>query len=234
MARRGLVTLAGLAISAIGSSAFAYDVHIDDPAWGRTGSGGAFRATHIPGGGYIGQYGGPGGSATSFLTFCMEGNENLNAPGDNYYGEIADSALNGGLGGGSPDPLDSLTATLYAEFRGANSFGALASLGGNGVTSAVESAALQLAIWYIEGERTFADLNATAVDLYNWAVANDTGSIGDVRVLRLWTNFDGTTYSGHAQDQLTIIPLPPAAWAGIGSLAGVALIGVVRRRKQLS
>jgi len=30
---------------------------------------------------------------------------------------------------------------------------------------------------------------------------------------------------------LTMIPLPPAAWAGLGSLAGVACIGAIRRRK---
>jgi len=32
-------------------------------------------------------------------------------------------------------------------------------------------------------------------------------------------------------DPLTVIPLPPAAWAGLSTLAGVGLIGFVRRRK---
>jgi len=34
-----------------------------------------------------------------------------------------------------------------------------------------------------------------------------------------------------ALDPLTVIPLPPAAWAGLSTLAGVGLIGFVRRRK---
>jgi hypothetical protein len=53
-------------------------------------------------------------------------------------------------------------------------------------------------------------------------------------VLRLWANYSNGQFSGNRQDQLTLIPLPPAAWAGLGSLAGVMAIGYVRRRKQLS
>lgn len=34
--------------------------------------------------------------------------------------------------------------------------------------------------------------------------------------------------------ELAVIPLPPAAWAGLSTLAGVGLIGAIRRRKHLA
>jgi hypothetical protein len=51
-----------------------------------------------------------------------------------------------------------------------------------------------------------------------------------VRVLRLWTTFSDGTYSGNSQDLLTIIPLPPAGWAGLGTLSAALGISVIRRR----
>jgi hypothetical protein len=240
--------LAGVALGAIAAGASAQNqLTLSDPGltW-RVNSfgGGAFLASHENG--YIGAFGGPGGGLDSFLTFCMERNENVGLPQLNYA-TIDTSAMNGGIGGGTPDPLDTRTAALYAEFRGANTFGGTAAvaLGGDGISNGSETRALQRAIWFLENEIGNAGDGISDADfegdslahaLYLWAVAHDTGDIGSVRVLRLWSQFDPATntYSGNRQDQLTIVPLPPAAWAGIGSLAGVAAICYVRRRKQLS
>jgi hypothetical protein len=210
-------------------------------AWRDQGfSGGAFQIdVNTP---YVGETGGPGpgNPASSFLSFCLEHNENIGFGGV-YNAYINTSAYLGGVGGGGApngDPIDSRTAALYAEFRGANAFGGtnavtLTTFGGAGVDTAVETRALQQAIWYIEQEITSLP-STLATDFYNWAVSHDSGDIGLVRVLRLYNrNSDGSD-GALAQDQLTIVPLPPAAWAGMGSLAGVMAIGFVRRRRHVS
>jgi len=61
--------------------------------------------------------------------------------------------------------------------------------------------------WYVEGNgRKF------------WFLAVEDLDLGDA---------DYNDWVG----ELTVIPLPPAAWAGLSTLAGVGLIGFVRRRK---
>ncbi len=217
--------LAGLPVA----SALADQVQMTNAGsqWYDGGPGGAFRANVVSG--YIGATGGPGGSATSFLTFCVEHNENFSF-GGTYYTEISDSASGGGVSGGNPDPISARTAQLYGEFRSANSFGNLSGLGGDGISTAAETHALQDAIWFEEGE--IATLPAgLATDLWTWAGSNN-GTIGIVRVLRLWTNPDLT---GNSQDQLTIapvlVPLPSAAMAGLPVLLGLAGFGVCRRRR---
>jgi len=37
--------------------------------------------------------------------------------------------------------------------------------------------------------------------------------------------------SNGGQDQFVLVPLPPAAWAGLSTLAGVGFVGYIRRRK---
>jgi len=101
------------------------------------------------------------------------------------------------------------------------------------------ASALQLAIWRLEDEISNttnwdnlgnADVRALAAILYNAATAaaaaNGSGDFYGVRVLRLYT-LGGV----NSQDQLTLIPLPPAAWAGLSTLAGVGFVGYIRRRK---
>lgn len=241
MARSGLVMLAGLAIGVLAASGLAQNqVRMEDPgsSW-RHGSfaGGAFRAVQVAG--YIGQGGGPGGSANSFLTFCLERGENISLP-QVSYADIGNRALGGGPDGGNDpapgDPLSAVTAYLYWIFRTSQ------SMGSNGFASVVDSAdetrSLQRAIWFSENEFTGSETewqnDQRAQNYYNWAVANNDGDFHGVAVLRVWSNFSGGMYSGNRQDQLTLVPLPPAAWAGLGSLAGVMAIGYVRRRKQLS
>lgn len=217
--------------AAMASSAMADGIVNTDYAGGQfTGfnGGGGFRMTQLAG--YTGESGGTGGTANSFVTFCLEENEYF-YPGSNYYVQIATSAMNGGISGGTPDPIDGITAAMYREFRDGGNFGGVVPGGAAGWTNSLMTS-LQLAIWYEEGEHPLADLladpNATAMQL--WAQANDHG-IGNVRVARQWSSFDGQNYSGNAQDMLTIVPLPPAATAGMATLAGVLGMGYMRRRK---
>jgi hypothetical protein len=210
---------------------------MEDPgsSW-RHGSfaGGAFSAVRVSG--YIGETGGPGGSSNSFLTFCLERSENIGLP-QTSFAEIGDRALAGGPDGGNDpapgDPLSLVTAFLYWTFRTGQAMGAQGV-----VDSADETRSLQRAVWFSENELNGTETewlqDTRAQDYYNWAAANHDDSMHGVAVLRLWADYSNGQYSGFRQDQLTIIPLPPAAWAGLGSLAGVMAIGYVRRRKQLS
>ncbi|MBK9019737.1 MAG: PEP-CTERM sorting domain-containing protein [Sulfuritalea sp.] len=118
----------------------------------------------------------------------------------------------------------------------------------NGTTAEhkADSTALQLAIWYLEGEIS-STVNSSVYNLYTsnsratgWvaeANQNATGWIGQVRVLNLLR--EGTLGSGVfntvAQDQLYLAPIPePETYAMM--LAGLGLIGFVagRRRRKLS
>jgi len=256
MKNRSIVAMAIIAVAGLAANAMADGrIRINDATGaynGSDGSGGAFTISRHAGspfanGDYNGTYGGnrisgDGRGNTSFLSFCLERNENIGFGGE-YYTEIATSAAAGGLGGasGGVDPLSSTTQKLYREFRNlADSNDANVSTTGrfNGHLSnplsltGTDVTAIQNAIWFSEGELN--SISGAALLIYNWANLGTTIVPGseDVRVLRLWTNWNASSgYSGFAQDQLTLIPLPPAAWAGLGSLAGVAAFGMIRRRK---
>lgn len=208
----------------------------------------SFTATGLTG--YVGENSGPGSTGSSFQTFCLQANEYF-TPNNIYTGVISTYTLAEGNSNYDPsgptapttgtgrDYLSSTTALLYSSFRSGGTFG-----GNAPSTSSALTTALQLAIWYSEGElnngtTTYANFasytgNSAAVAMFNWANANKDGSLYNVRVLQLF-NSNGT----NAQDQLTIlspaqlsfVPLPPGAYAGMGTLAGVIGIGYVRRRR---
>ncbi len=209
--------------------------------------GGAFTAT--PTSGYIGELSGPGSIGTSFQTFCLQENENVGLPG-NYTAVISTYTVLEGRSNYDPsgptapttgtgrDYLSPTTALLYSTFRNGGNFGGF----GTGQSTQDLTQALQLAIWFSEGELTDGDNtfgnysnyaggagdDTLAEKLFAWASnpLNNQGSLWDVRVLQLF-NADGS----NAQDMLTIVPLPPAAYAGMGTLAGVIGMGYIRRRR---
>lgn len=92
-----------------------------------------------------------GGQNPSFQSFCVETDEYVNVPGGPYNVVLNNSAVAGGSGGPSPDPLSVGAAWLYHEFQ-------LGRLTGydydptDGHRSA-SAAALQQAIWWLEDER---------------------------------------------------------------------------------
>lgn len=216
---------------------------------GTDGSGGAFTVTQAAAGANQnavgnGLYGnnlvagdGRGTGTNSFLSFCLEKNDNL-AFNTTYFTEISTSTFDTlpPVGGPTnPDPLDARTAAIYREFRRiANGTADTTGLFGGALGATLTSAgttAIQNAIWYSEGE--IASISGTALAIYNWGVANQGQGIGTVRVLRLWNSYNAQTgqYSGSHQDLLTMIPLPPSAYAGMGTLAGMLGLAVARRRK---
>jgi len=163
-----------------------------------------------------------------FESFCLEESEFVTIPGSynakiNYVGAV--------LGGGGDkvkinnvwtDPISLGTAYLYSQFAAGTLSGYNYTVGAGRVTSA---AALQNAIWYLEGEggvnNSFVTLVATKFGTLAAAMANANGAY-HVAVLNLTT---GT--GGLAQDQLVMAPEPASLL-----LFGIGLLGAATLRRK--
>lgn len=168
------------------------------------------------------------GSNNDFITFCVERNEYFS-----YYGQplkvaaVNTAAVNGGVGGGSPDPLSPATAWLYTQF-------ANGTLAGYSHTAS-KANSLQRAIWFLENEITASDPDyAGDSQAQAWvaaALASGWTGIGQVRILNLLRQDSYGNYTIAAQDQLYIAPIPePQAYAML--LAGLAMLGFLARRRK--
>jgi hypothetical protein len=193
-------------------------------AWGGSSGGGPFEVEAIgfaPAG--LGLH---GAAAGRFITFCVETNEYIQ-DGKTYDVVTNTSAISGGSGGPSPDPLDSRTAFLYTMFMN----GTLDTLESSFTyLNAASGEALQDAIWSLEDEISSPSSGSLAGKLIALAQSNvDSGSwtgIGNVRILNLTRNGE------KAQDQLVMLPTPiplPSA-AGLAAV-GLGLVSVRRRRR---
>jgi len=162
-----------------------------------------------------------------FETFCLEKNEYI-AFDTEYFAAVGTAALHGGLGGGDPDPLDPRTAYLYQQFVTGNLTDYAYAVGDGGVARAASADALQHVIWYIEEEeaKTWIDGDNSLMDrYYRDAIAHAGPTIGDARVLNLWTD---AAMTQPAQDQLVLTP-EPAVTALLALGLGLGLFGRTRR-----
>ena len=222
-------------------------IKLSSNPWGGVNGGGEFLASALT------------GNSPSFQTFCVEYSEHFYYDKPLLVSKVNHGAKNGGAGGsvidplGDPDglgpytnkwdPISDKTAYLFTKFTNHT----LSGYDWNGTVAEhkLDSAALQLAIWYLEGEIS-STVNTSVYNLYTsdtratgWvaeANQNATGWNGQVRVLNLLR--ESTPFSGNfdtvAQDQLYLAPIPePETYAMM--LAGLGLIGFVagRRRRKL-
>lgn len=182
-------------------------------------------------------FSGAHGSQVQTRTFCSEVGEFF-TPGQTYFVEYAMSAKNGGSPTGSDD-LGSASAWLFS--RAVSNTAAIASVFGGtfNLNNSNHSRAVQEALWKMEGESyaySGGTVGAWREALISLASTSADGSMYGVMLMRLWDNrvFNGSTgtwqYTGHRQDQFVLIPLPPAAWAGMGTIAAVIGFGYIRRR----
>ena len=151
------------------------------------------------------------GTASDFLTFCLEADEYF-TPGENLLvGAIATSAQDGGVNTNSGDPISGTTAFLYSRFRA-------------GDTSYGNGALLQEAIWFLEGERTTRGAAAAGLiaqaQMDMSAIGWGVDYLGNVRVANLYR---GANYATFAQDMLVTTSVPEPATLllmGLGLLIG--------------
>ena len=234
---RRVVTITVMcAFAFMSASAFADMAQVKMTQGPGVGYGGAFTAEVMSGAiSYDSVYIGPG---SKFLTFCMEITETFK-PGDIYYADSRDAAYVGGAGGstGSPlrDYLDPVTAALYTQWLSTED------------TTDVDTASMyQLAIWMVEDEiewdhsqweqyntdtaihgayqETKFDYDTSIQSLIT-GVGNPT-SIGNVRIMTLWTSYSNETFTGNRQDML-VAPVPAAVLLGI---LGLGVAGIKLRK----
>jgi hypothetical protein len=138
------------------------------------------------------------GELGSFITFCIEFNEEFNY-GTTYNYALSGGAVNGGVSGQDPvggnyDPLDDATRWLYAEVV-SGGYASIAAFGsGPDVGSRVQEA-----IWFIEGEQTHPPISDDSYDLAQYAMTNWTTVPGySIFAMNLTDDAGGVH-----QDQLT-------------------------------
>ncbi len=162
----------------------------------------------------------------SFATFCIDFAESASTSGANYeivriaeapkpgspYGQSIEDKINAVVA--NAEALGWIDRKLQAD---TNQVDHLAKMG-----------AIQAAIWEAFGSDINVDSHRTsnALESYydiltNSATFDDSLRLNGLRAI----------VAGGQQDMLYVVPLPPAALAGLGMLGGIAGIRTVRRRK---
>lgn len=152
------------------------------------------------------------GSATSFITFCLQRTEYIAFGTPFVVGSVTTYADDVPAN----DPISSQTAWLYTQARNG-------TLAGYTHTQAAANA-LQYAIWYFEDEISLSNPSSNPfIQAANLAVANGFSGIGDVRVANLFF-----TNGQKAQDQLILQVPGPASLTLLG--LGLVVFGRFRQR----
>ncbi|MCC6661588.1 MAG: hypothetical protein IT437_11960 [Phycisphaerales bacterium] len=155
-------------------------------------------------------------------TFCVETTQYF-SPGTSYNVTYAMATTSG-------TSLNSATAWAFSQaMAGTLELDGSATPATFNIFSgtASQQKAVQAAIWKLMGQANPFSLSGAEQTIrdyvYGRALTEGTGSFYGVRVMQL---------AGNHQDQLVLVPLPQAAWAGMSMMAGVVGMAYIRRRKQ--
>jgi hypothetical protein len=217
MTRFSRVFLMIAAVAAIPAAVHADTITLTDWNWGHfvnnaAGGGGPFLATTS----------GPLLGNSQFMTFCIEYNEHFN-PGGTYNVTLSDGAIGGGVGGGNPDPLSDATKWIYYQAVSGGYSSWYSPLNNN------VGASFQNAIWWLENERTTADLGGTSAAGYvlaQYAIANQNWGSLDAQGHRVYAMNLTDGNHGAVQDQLAYTS--PVPEPGSLLLFGTGLVGGLR------
>lgn len=176
----------------------------------------------------------------SFATFCLERNESLSIPGVYTYVKNV-GTINGGVGGGNPDPISRGTAYLYTLFA----TGALTGYDyGDPALRPLDAGYLQDAIWYLEHEFIDESVPLNRVPS-NPFLALAASQFGDLATARLDNNqpdlypvFALNLYSTDifgnlvaVQDVIVYSPVPDGGMTVLMLGAGLTGLALIRRRR---
>lgn len=193
------------------------------------------------------------GKKDEFQTFCLEGNEPVLDKDLVCYtlGKVAYAGGKGVLGRGGPhdfdgvdgvsDPLSYASAYLFDAFYrgklGKYNYADVAPgpLPAPFQLSRADSAlALQYAFWLLEDDKlgvSGSDVGSQASAWVAEAIAAVDGAWGKTYgLVRVMSIIDPVT-GDKIQDQLVLVPLPGAAWAGLAMLGALGMVRTIRRRR---